>query len=107
MTKEDKSESKDNPKWSLIYWGGLAVILAGVGVWCILDGWFKENFEYASLNRWLTPVAFAGVIWCIYRGAKEYKAIQARGRGEGDQAAAPAEPPRDQIAGDSEPRDDA
>jgi len=120
MTEEDKSERKDNPTWSLIYWGGLAVVLAGVGAWCISDGWFRPGYDSAAFSRWVTPVAFAGMLWCIYRGVKEYRSVKAKAEGQGDEAAPSGEPPSrqpgdeagqgpssDQAGGDGEPKADA
>ena len=120
MTEEDKSERKDNPKWSLFYWLGLAVIFVGIGAWCINDGWFRENYEWKTFSQVLTPVVFATVLWCIYRGVKEYRWVKAKAEGGDAESASAGEPtsgdsgdeagqgpPRDQAGGDGEPKAEA
>jgi hypothetical protein len=80
------AEEKDNAIWSLVIWGGGAIALIAIGLWCVNDGWFKEGFKDAEFNRIAAPVCFLAAVWCVWRGIKEYKVVAAGGAEQGGES---------------------
>ena len=70
------STTKDNPVWSMIFWGVPTVGLLGFGIACINDGWFRADFPKAEFNRWVTPIVFLAALWCAREGWKEYRRVK-------------------------------
>lgn len=83
QTPADRPPGKDNPTWSLVIWGGATVVLVVYGVLCVIDGWFRPDYEHADFNRVAAPVCLVAAVWCIWRGTKEYKSLKARAAGQG------------------------
>lgn len=75
---EQLPQEKENPTMSLIYWGGIAVALLGLGIYCVIDGWFKPGYEHADFNKLISVPVILGSVWCLWKGFKERRAVEAR-----------------------------
>lgn len=89
--QENEPQEKDNPVWSLVLWGGGALVAVGYGIWCIFDGWISETVSESTktFSQWTTPVSFAVALWCLWRGRREYRDAKAKAQGQGGRAATP------------------
>lgn len=80
------SNSSNDARWSLMYWGGAAVGTFIFALWCVYDGWFNESGAVA-FNRIAAPIAFIAAIWLAWQGIVESRQI----RKEAEQAEAAAQ----------------
>jgi hypothetical protein len=89
-----KNDPKQEAKWSWIYWGGGAVVAFIFGLWCVWDGWFATNHDWATFNQVMAPVSFLVAIWLVWQGKKEVRQIQKRAaeQGSAEEAAKEQEP---------------
>lgn len=90
---DNAPREQDNPVWSLVIWGGGALAAFGFGIWCIVDGWVSQTVSESTrtFSQWMTPVSFAIVLWCLWRGIREYKDVKAKAQGQGASSAAPSQ----------------
>ena len=99
------SNSSNDARWSLMYWGGAAVGTFIFALWCVYDGWFNADGSVA-LNRIAAPIAFIASIWLAWQGVVESRQI--RKEAEQGEAAAQTRDEADETitSGDAAQADD-